>query len=91
MILDTIVERKKEEVAVLKKQGITVPEMFRDSEIEPPRGFRKTLVEYEGVAIIAEAKKASPSKGIICPDFDPVKIARNYQENGSTGDFSADR
>ena len=36
-----------------------------------------------GVAIIAEVKKASPSKGVICADFRPVEIARNYQGNGA--------
>ncbi|MDH3348025.1 MAG: indole-3-glycerol phosphate synthase TrpC [Desulfobulbaceae bacterium] len=79
MILDTIVARKKEEVAALRKSGISVP----DLEIAPPRGFYKALVEYDGVAIIAEAKKASPSKGVICPDFDPVEIARNYLRGGA--------
>ena len=83
MILDTIVKRKVEEVAVLKSKGITIPDVFHDLEPDPPRGFRKAIVEYEGIAIIAEAKKASPSKGIICPDFDPVRIAKNYQDNGA--------
>ena len=83
MILDTIVKRKKEEVEILKRCGISVPELFRDQEVLPTRGFRKALIDYDGIAIIAEAKKASPSKGIICADFDPVKIARNYQENGA--------
>ncbi len=82
-ILDTIVARKKEEVALLRRVGVHIPKPFAEKEIQPPRGFRKTLVDYEGVAIIAEAKKASPSKGLICPDFDPVKIAREYQKNGA--------
>ncbi|MBC8207848.1 MAG: indole-3-glycerol phosphate synthase TrpC [Desulfobulbaceae bacterium] len=83
MILDTIVARKKEEVAELKKTGIVLPVSFRDKEIAAPRGFIRALVDYPGVAIIAEAKKASPSKGVICPDFDPVKIARNYEAGGA--------
>ena len=47
------------------------------------RGFKQALVAYPGVSIIAEVKKASPSKGIICSEFDPVKIARNYQLHGA--------
>lgn len=83
MILDTIVERKKEEVAELKAKGITLPGQFQGNEIAPPRGFYNALLDYHGVAIIAEVKKASPSKGVISPDFDPVKIARNYQQGGA--------
>ncbi|GAB4334348.1 MAG: indole-3-glycerol phosphate synthase TrpC [Desulfobulbaceae bacterium] len=79
MILDTIVERKREEVAALKKRGLVPPER----EVPPPRGFRRSLVDYPDVAIIAEAKKASPSKGVIRPDFDPVAIARSYKEGGA--------
>ncbi len=79
MILDTIVARKKEEVAALKARGISMP----DLEIPPPRGFIRALTEFPGVAVIAEAKKASPSKGVIRPDFDPVAIARSYLAGGA--------
>lgn len=79
MILDTIVARKKEEVAALKRRGLPV----LNQPQEPPRGFIAALLNAPGVAIIAEAKKASPSKGIIQPDFDPVRIARNYQNGGA--------
>jgi len=79
MILDTIVARKREEVALLKQSGLKSPER----DIAPPRGFYKVLVDFPDVAIIAEAKKASPSKGIIQPDFDPVRIARKYQAGGA--------
>ncbi len=82
-ILDVIVERKLEEVAVLKSEGIHIPKPFADKAIDPPRGFLQALLDYQGVAIIAEAKKASPSKGLICPDFDPVAIARAYEKNGA--------
>ncbi len=79
MILDTIVEKKNEEVALLKRNGIIPPEQ----PIDPPRGFTSTLTDFQGVAIIAEAKKASPSKGVIQPDFDPVCIAEKYQAGGA--------
>lgn len=83
MILDTIVEKKKEEVARLKNSGILLPEKFRDKEIAAPRGFIRALTGFKGVSIIAEAKKASPSKGVISPDFDPVAIAVNYEKCGA--------
>lgn len=79
MILDTIVEQKKEEVAVLLQEGFARPEI----DIPPHRPFQEALVAFEGVAIIAEAKKASPSKGIIRPDFDPVAIAMSYEQAGA--------
>lgn len=79
MILDTIVARKKEEVAALRRDGLRGP----GHEVEPPRGFCRALTDFPGVAVIAEAKKASPSKGVIRPDFDPVKIAKSYQAGGA--------
>ena len=82
-ILDVIVDRKREEVNILRKKGLKVPMAFQGKEIPPPRGFRQALINYPGVAIIAEAKKASPSKGVICADFDPVAIAENYEQNGA--------
>lgn len=78
MILDTIVAQKKREVAALKKRGIRPP-----GEVDPPRGFQQALTSYAGIALIAEAKKASPSKGVICEDFRPVEIARRYEAGGA--------
>ena len=83
MILDKIVARKRLEVAELKSKGIRLPEAFAEKKIDPPRGFRRALLAYPGVSIIAEVKKASPSKGVICPDFDPVAIAMNYERSGA--------
>ena len=60
-----------------------MPPEFAGADVPPPRGFIRSLLEYDGVAIIAEVKKASPSKGVISHDFDPVKIATNYQSLGA--------
>lgn len=79
MILDTIVEQKKCEVEALLSQGTDAPEC----SIDPPRGFIRALVDFSGVSLIAEAKKASPSKGVIRPDFDPVVIAHDYEDGGA--------
>jgi len=82
-ILDIIVAQKKEEVELLRREGVHIPTAYADKEIPGYRGFRKALLDFQKVSIIAEAKKASPSKGVICPDFDPVAIALNYQKGGA--------
>jgi len=82
-ILDTIVAKKKEEVGTLKSKGVHPPIEFREKIIGPPRGFKQALLSYPGVAIIAEIKKASPSKGVICADFNPTAIAASYLKNGA--------
>lgn len=79
MILDTIVARKKEEVGELRRSGLIAP----DCEVAPRRGFQRALTESADLAIIAEAKKASPSQGVIRPDFDPAAIAASYKEGGA--------
>ena len=78
-ILDTIVARKKEEVARLKAAGHTLLEQ----PVEPPRGFTRALTQSSAIAVIAEVKKASPSKGVICPDFAPAEIAAEYESGGA--------
>jgi len=79
MILDTIVARKKEEVQVLLDNGYARPM----EDIDPPRGFVRALTGHGSIALIAEVKKASPSKGVICHDFDPVRIAAQYEQGGA--------
>ncbi|MDF1614626.1 indole-3-glycerol phosphate synthase TrpC [Desulfurivibrio dismutans] len=79
MILDRIVARKREEIAALKRLGISAPA----EPPAPPRGFIAALTARPEVAIIAELKKASPSKGVIRPDFAPVVIAAAYQRGGA--------
>ena len=80
-ILDAIVAHKREEVAALKKRGLPEPR-----PADPPRGFIRglTALKKSNVAIIAEAKKASPSKGLIAPNFDPAGMARHYEAGGAS-------
>ena len=85
-ILDTILAHKREEVAA--RQSAVPPKELkaRIAETAPPRGFLKALLKptIGPVSLIAEVKKASPSAGIIRADFDPVQIARIYEENGAS-------
>jgi len=78
-ILDKIVEHKRQEVKRLRKDGIRLPE----GEIGPKRGFISSLLKGKPLGLIAEAKKASPSKGLICPEFDPTRLALEYQQGGA--------
>ncbi len=79
-ILETIVRHKREEVSRRKRAGLDA----HDMDPGPPRGFRRALVSDPGVSVIAEVKRASPSKGLLCPDFDPVALARDYEEGGAS-------
>ncbi|MDA8431433.1 MAG: indole-3-glycerol phosphate synthase TrpC [Nitrospiraceae bacterium] len=79
-ILDTIVGRKKERLllARLKRPLSELKAVIRD--MEPPRNFLTALRRDGGpVRMIAEVKKASPSKGLIRKDFDPAAIAAVYE------------
>ena len=86
-ILETIVAQKRIEVAALPERRIAAGDLS-DAMLERSerRDFLAALrVPRRGdVALIAEVKKASPSKGVICPDFDPVRIAREYEAAGAS-------
>ena len=86
-ILDEIVEQKKREVAKLPARVIAAGDL-RDALLErnEQRDFLAALRNPKAgsIALIAEVKKASPSAGVICPDFDPVRIAREYEAAGAS-------
>jgi indole-3-glycerol phosphate synthase len=84
MILDEIVAYKKEELAESKRDASLADQKKRAADAGPLRGFEAALTTTGGIKLIAEVKKASPSKGVIREDFDPVRIAATYQEAGAT-------
>jgi indole-3-glycerol phosphate synthase len=86
-ILDQIVEQKQREVANLAERLIAAGDL-RDALLErdEQRDFLAALRKPKSgsVALIAEVKKASPSAGVICQDFDPVRIAKDYEAGGAS-------
>lgn len=85
MILDTILEHKKVEVAARKATAPLDDLMRRAKDAPPALDFAGALRQDANClpAVIAEVKKASPSKGVIRSDFDPEAIARAYESAGA--------
>jgi indole-3-glycerol phosphate synthase len=82
-ILHKIVEHKRGEIAAAKSR-ISAAELESQLVDAPPvRDFVEALRRKAPLALIAEVKKASPSKGVIRADFDPIEIARTYAAAGA--------
>ena len=87
MILDEIIERTREDLAK-RKEEFTMDWLGRSLAFNPfaPRDIKPylTATKENPYRIIAEVKKASPSKGIIREDFDPLFIAQEYEKGGAS-------
>ena len=83
MILDDIVAATRLRVAALKEQTDVKTLGKRLADTFPTRPFAAALKHQNRLGLIAEIKKASPSKGLIAPDFDPEKQAALYRDGGA--------
>jgi indole-3-glycerol phosphate synthase len=83
-ILEEILVRKRVEVEEsLRRRPLR--DLMKQSDSAPsPRNFLQPLIDSPPIRLIAEVKKASPSKGVIRADFDPVEIAKAYVEGGAS-------
>jgi indole-3-glycerol phosphate synthase len=89
-VLSKICDDKREHIAA-RKRAVSPAEMTAKAEgrnlVDPPRGFARRLEQAKAAGrfgLIAEIKRASPSKGLIREDFDPPSLARAYREGGAT-------
>jgi len=81
-VLDNILASKRQELA-LQKQASPLEALAEHLASQPtPLGLSEALLGGS-VRLIAEVKKASPSRGLLCPDFDPVRLADTYTTNGA--------
>lgn len=82
-ILEKIVEQTQSDL-IKRKKEISFNDLHSLEGFEKQRIDFKAGLQKEGVSIIAEVKKGSPSKGVIRPDFDPLDIALRYEEGGAS-------
>jgi indole-3-glycerol phosphate synthase len=81
-ILDDIVAAKR--VELVEQQALTPLESLQETAASQPRPLNLSgALIGGGIRLIAEVKKASPSRGLLAPDFDPVRLAEAYVSNGA--------
>ena len=82
-ILEKIVVYKRDEVDADRQKVSLADQQARLRDAAPVRDFLSAINASSSMALIAEVKKASPSKGVIRADFDPIDIARQYEAAGA--------
>jgi len=81
-MLDKIIAEKRKEVAQRKRSLPLSILKERIAQIRAPLDFTAAL-SGDSTRLIAEVKRASPSRGVLCPDFDPVALAKSYAQAGA--------
>ena len=81
-VLSQIVARKRERVEASRSK-LPIGELRASVSPVGARNRLRDALSHEGINVIAEIKRRSPSKGVIRADFDPVAIARNYTRGGA--------
>jgi indole-3-glycerol phosphate synthase len=82
-ILERIVQTKQEEIADAMRRRPLKELQHQAASMPPARDWTGSLVRRDRIGLIAEVKRASPSKGVLRSDFNPVEIARAYVEGGA--------
>ena len=82
--LKEIVAKKKEKILLAKQQISEEDLKARIAGLAPALPFIEAIHKPRTISLIAEIKKASPSKGLIRPDFDPTSLAVAYERGGAT-------
>lgn len=83
MILDEIVAHKGQELKARRRIVPLAKVREQATDRPPPLDFAGAL-QGNGIRLIAEVKRASPSKGLLCPNFEPVNLAMTYAANGAS-------
>ena len=83
-ILKTILATKQQEIQLAKQQTPLADLVNELADAPEPRNFLQAIRENNDVSLIAEVKKASPSKGLIRENFRPTEIAKSYADAGAT-------
>lgn len=81
-ILDKIISKKRQDVKQRKRELPLTALKERISERQAPRDFKRAL-SGDVIKLIAEIKKASPSQGVLCPEFNPLALAKTYDQSGA--------
>jgi indole-3-glycerol phosphate synthase len=81
-MLNKIVAEKRKEITQRKRSSPLSELKERIARREAPLDFASAL-RGDGIRLIAEIKRASPSRGVLCPNFNPVALARTYADNGA--------
>ena len=81
-MLDKIIAEKREEVAQRKRQLPLSVLKERIAQSRAPLDFA-AAISGDSTRLVAEVKRASPSRGVLCPDFDPVALAKSYAQAGA--------